>query len=177
MTPTPVPTVITGLPGTGKTTLAQALAAHLSIAHFNTDKLRMEMGLCGRYDEATKAQVYDELYKMVQRTLAANESVIVDATMYKKAARDRFRTLAAKADVPIVWIETRAAEPIIKQRVSKSRPYSEADYGVYQKIKGVYEPLEGAFLPLHTDQVTLRDMVKRATDYITIFYNQSTHAS
>ena len=42
--------VVFGLPGTGKTTFARALAARLGLPHFNTDIIRAELGRKQQYE-------------------------------------------------------------------------------------------------------------------------------
>jgi predicted kinase len=53
--------LIAGLPATGKTTLAEALARQLGAVHYHSDKVRGALNLMGRYDKASKDQVYEAL--------------------------------------------------------------------------------------------------------------------
>lgn len=58
--------LITGLPGTGKTTFARALAGEMGLPHYNTDSTRNALGLRGKYDPATKELVYQRLFELTR---------------------------------------------------------------------------------------------------------------
>ena len=53
--------LISGLPGSGKTTLASAFSAKTGAHHLNSDLLRQELGLMGHYDPKDKEKVYASL--------------------------------------------------------------------------------------------------------------------
>ncbi len=161
--------MITGLPGTGKTTFAMALAKHLQFAHFNSDMLREELGMKGRYDAATKQLIYTTLLMRVEESLRQGKSVIVDATFYKEQLRAPFQQAADQFEVPVIWIELRAAKDTIKERVGQERPYSEADYEVYLRIKKDYEPLEMEHLSFWTDRLTIPEMIDKTEAYLSEF--------
>ncbi len=158
--------VVLGLPGTGKTTFARALAAQTGARHLNTDMLRAELGLRGQYDETTKARVYDELLRLARTTLRQGTSVVLDGTFYRQAFRDRISDLAQETGAVLKWLELRASTETVQQRVSGSRPYSEADFTVYQKIREAFEPLKGERLSLDSDRQTLEAMLLRAREYL-----------
>lgn len=160
--------VILGLPGTGKTTLAMALSARTGARHLNTDRVRTRLGLRGQYDETTKAHVYDELLREARNTLCQGVPVVLDGTFYRQAFRDRIAGLAHETGADLKWIELRARPETVRQRVSGERPYSEADFSVYQKIREAYEPLEGERLTLDSDRQTLEAMLTRACEYIAL---------
>lgn len=158
--------VVLGLPGTGKTTFARALAAQTGARHLNTDMLRAELGLRGQYDETTKARVYDELLQLTRTTLRQGTPVVLDGTFYRQAFRDRISDLAQETGAVLKWLELRASAETVQQRVSGKRPYSEADFAVYQKIRKAFEPLKVERLSLDSDQQTLEAMLLRAREYL-----------
>jgi len=165
MSPQPRLIVVLGLPGTGKTTLARALAAQAGARHFNTDMLRIELGLRGQYDEPTKALVYDELLRQTRTVLCQEGMAVLDGTFYRQELRDRISELARETGASLKWIELQARPETVRHRVSRERPYSEADFAVYQKILEAFEPLTGERLTLDTDSLTLEAMLRQAREY------------
>ena len=162
----PVVLIITGLPGTGKSTLAAALAAELGLSQLNTDLIRDELGLRGRYDPKTKKAIYDEMRRRASRELAGGQSVVIEGTFYLESLRDAFQQMANEAGGHIRWIELRADEATIRKRVAAERTYSEADFDVYKKIKAIYEPLNRPHLVLWSDQLPPEELVRRAKDFL-----------
>lgn len=158
--------LITGLPGTGKSTFARALAQALDLPHYNTDGLRNAMGLRGKYDPATKEMVYAKLLERTAQHLQDGQSVVVDATFFSPSLRQPFMELATQLEVPARWIELEAAENVVRNRVSFQRPDSEADFSVYLKIRDQYSPPSGPHLVLQSDQLQLAEMVLRAKSYL-----------
>ncbi len=158
--------LIVGLPGTGKTTFAAELAKEIEAVHLNSDMIRASLGKQGKYDAASKEAVYKELHNRATETLQVGNRLIVDATLYKETLRKPYDDLARRMDKPIKWIELKADEATIRQRVSRKRQYSEADFEVYQKIKALYEPMTQNHLVLRTDVLSLSEMVEKAKEYI-----------
>ncbi len=72
---------------------------------------------------------------------------------------------AEKFHARLKWIEVRAAEEVVKHRVSEKREYSEADFAVYLKVSGEFEPLAGAHLVLHSDSESLPQMIEKTVKY------------
>ena len=160
--------LIIGLPGTGKTTFAEVLASKLNAHHLNSDVVRHEIGKQGQYDTASKAAVYQELLDRTESLLKNNQTVIVDTTLFKKSLRLPYLVLARKYGLQAKWIELKASEAVIMKRVYKDRPFSEADYAVYLKIKAEFEPLELERLTLWTDQLSIEEMTTKAEKYISL---------
>lgn len=155
--------LIMGLPGTGKTTVARALAGKMKAVHLNSDIVRRELGKRGAYRPADKDVVYRELYRRTETGLQGGRDVIVDSTFFKKSIRDPYFRLAERYGVPVQLIVLRAEEETLKERLAKPRPDSEADFAVYRKIKAAYEAPEPPFLELHSDRESLEDMLEKVT--------------
>lgn len=158
--------VVFGLPGTGKTTFARALSRELGWTHLNTDIIRAELGKKHRYDERTKASIYQEMRDLTAKELTLNRGVVLDGTFYRDTLRDSFRKLSSEHGVPLKWIEVCAAEEIVRDRVARERPYSEADFQVYKKIRKAFEPLQEPRLKVFSDREKLPEMVHKSIAFI-----------
>lgn len=158
--------VVFGLPGTGKTTLARKLAGHLGWPHYNTDIIRDQTGKRQQYDPETKAYIYRELLERTREALASGSGVILDGTFYREDIRAPFRQAARAAGVPLKWVQVMAGEDVVRERVSSPRPFSEADFGVYQRIKTEFEPLKEPALKVHSDREEPDAVVERIVNFL-----------
>lgn len=107
-------TLVGGGPGTGKTTLARALAPRVHAHVLSTDDVRRELqesgAIGGRagslhtglYTEQNTAAVYEELLGRARALLAAGHSVILDATWRDARQREHARTMASEVSSPVV---------------------------------------------------------------------------
>ena len=154
--------LVTGLPGTGKTYFATALAKSIKAFHLNSDGVRKDLGKMGKYDKSTKQLVYKVLKQRTETALREHKKVIVDATFYKKQQRSDFISLALKTNHSFVIFELKADEGIIKERTEKSRPDSEANFAVYKKIKKQYDPIELNHFTLWSEKDNLKAILRKA---------------
>ncbi len=142
--------LIAGLPGSGKTTIANAFAKKYGAAHFNSDHIRRELGLWGSYRPEDKARVYEALFDRTQDALANGKTVVVDSTFFRAELRKPFIELAENQGIKTHWILATAPEKTLHLRVSAPRPDSEANEAVLEKIRAQFEPLEPPFLTIDT---------------------------
>ncbi|OMC41948.1 hypothetical protein A5740_21365 [Mycobacterium sp. GA-1841] len=108
--------IVGGGPGTGKSTLAHALAPHLGAHVVSTDDVRRELvdarvieGEPGSLDAGLYAPenvtaVYDEVLQRARRQLAQGVSVILDGTWRDPDQRSRAHHLATQMSVPAVQL-------------------------------------------------------------------------
>ena len=162
----PVLLVVFGLPGTGKTTFARALAASLGLSHFNTDIIRAELGRKQLYNISDKSFIYARMLERARGELQEGKGVILDGTFHREIFRNPFTKLGRELGIPVKWIEVTAGEDVVRQRVSGTRPYSEADFGVYLKIRKEFEPLEVKALRLHSDSGDLPEMIEKTVEFL-----------
>jgi predicted kinase len=161
--------IVIGLPGTGKTTFSKGLAQEMGALHLNTDIIRDQLKLRGQYDRATKNLIYATMMERAGQAVATNRHVVVDGTFYKQQLRDDYLTFAEQNAVPLKWIELKATEEAVKERVEHKRAYSEADYQVYLKVKALFEPMHKTCLELWNEKATPMELlISKALEYLDI---------
>jgi predicted kinase len=158
--------LVFGLPGTGKTYFAERLAKKIDAVHLNTDIVREKLHFKGHYDEKTKQQVYNELFKQAQMEFKKGADVIVDGTFHLSRRREQLENLMKEENMKIHYIEIKASEKTARKRLKKSRKHSEADFNVYEKIKNEFESLEKDCLELWSDREDIEEMINKAQKYI-----------
>jgi aminoglycoside phosphotransferase family enzyme/predicted kinase len=122
--------LVGGLPGTGKSTIADALGDRRGWVVLGTDRLRRE-GLGepapaawgrGAYDPAATAAVYRDLSARAAIALARGESVVVDGSFHDTLRRNEFRALARKASAALVELRCVAAVGVADARLRSRDP-------------------------------------------------------
>ncbi len=155
--------LVLGLPGSGKSFFAERLAKMLHADYVNSDRLRKELFPERTYSNSEKASVYNAMLRKMKTTNTQKNHLVLDATFHKKKTRELFTENGTDG---VHFIEVWAEERIIKERLKKSRPYSEADDNVYQLILQQWEPLEQPYLKLESTNENIDDMLKKAVKYL-----------
>ena len=137
----PVLIVLSGLPGTGKTTFALALAARLPLQHIESDAIRRGLFAKPRYSAWEHRQVFVEVERRAVQSLDRGEIAVIDATNLRQAHRQRFVKLAAGHGAGVVAIRLVAPEELVYERLLGPREgHSQADGRVYDLFRGGEEP-------------------------------------
>ena len=157
--------IVFGLPGSGKSYFASRLAKTINAAYLNSDQLRKEMFTARSYSEQEKAAVYNVMLLEMKVAVSQNMRLVLDATFYKSETRETFiREMEGKGD--IFFIEVMANEDLIRERLKKERPYSEADFNVYKLIRQHWEPMTEPHLVLESTDENIDNMLQRAGQYL-----------
>ena len=158
--------IVFGLPGSGKSYFASRLAAKLNALYVNSDELRLQLIPERAYTDAEKLLVYDAMLGAMADAIGKHGAIVLDATFYKEAIRNRFDLKAASLREPILYIEVTAPENIIAGRLAKPRNFSEADFAVYQKLKLAFEPLQQKHLVVVSSDNDIEPSIQQAIEYI-----------
>ncbi|MEE8168463.1 MAG: AAA family ATPase [Candidatus Hydrothermarchaeales archaeon] len=151
--------LITGLPGTGKSTISYRLARNIRASVLRTDEVRKRILEPLTYSEEEKELVYKATFLIAEHLLRARRNVIIDGTFYKMELRRRIYSIAAATRSEMTVVECIAPESVIKRRMerrARRRTLSDADYEVYKKVKVQYEPIKREHIILDTSN-PLRD--------------------
>lgn len=167
--------VVFGLPGSGKSYFAQHLAQRLDAAYLSSDRIRKELLEVRSYKEAEKNQIYQEMFERIPIALETHKYVVLDASFYQKSTRMLLKSMAEHLGQALHFIELRADEEIIRERVAKKRPFSEADFSVYKKIKKIFEPFPDKHLILESRRDNLQEMLERCLVYLSLSHETATH--
>lgn len=117
--PRPTLHVFSGLPGTGKTTLAEMLARRLEAAYLRVDTV--EQGLRDLCAVDVQGEGYELLYRLAADNLRLGISVIADSCNPIELTRRAWEEVAAAAQAECVDIEVVCSDPAEHRRRVESR--------------------------------------------------------
>ena len=134
-----------GLPGVGKTSLANKLASLINAIVLSTDKIRKELISEPTYTKEEKKLIYDVML-LVAKYLhnEAGVNCILDATFNtEESRRTAIEKLANVSSEQIYIVECVCPEDIVISRLkARKGDYSDADIDIYRKMKQLYEPVK-----------------------------------
>ncbi|MBI5436755.1 MAG: AAA family ATPase [Nitrosomonadales bacterium] len=146
-----------GLPGSGKTTFAQAALERLQAIRIRSDVERKRLfGLApsadsrssigsGIYGADATRRTYARLHELARELLMAGFPVIVDAAFLKQEERKQFRELAHELAAPFAIASVQASEATLRARIVQRRNQandaSEAGIAVLETLQAAQEPL------------------------------------
>ena len=152
----PVLFVLTGLTGTGKTTVAGKISVDYQAFKISSDKLRKELaGIdiyekhydkynTGLYSPDKMKQVYDKMFKNAASILKNGKNVVLDATFKTNELRDEAVQIAEKNNAVCLFVYCNCPEDKVKQYLEervRKKTISDGRWEIYIKQKNSFEPL------------------------------------
>ena len=154
--------VFSGLPGTGKSTLAEALGIYFGTPVFARDWLEATLVRCElqatQENKSLSWAGYELMTILAERQFILEQSVILDSVAATQTIRSTWRELAQKYEVDLFVIEcTCSDESVHRSRLKDRRRgipgWHELTWSDIEKVKQYYYTWEGERLVL--------DMVNR----------------
>ncbi len=160
--------LVVGLPGTGKTFLAEnLLSSHFSgFISISTDEIRRRyFGLSEHhyldfnqeiYSQEKRNEIYNVINLMVDILLTQGFSIVVEGTYYTREKRDillqtchrlKHQYLIIKTSYPDELMEFR-----LKNREISDNDTSDARYHIYLALKERFESIEQPHITINTQQ-------------------------
>ena len=147
-----------GLPGTGKSHFAAALASRIPCQVLGSDRLRKILAPEPRYTREEHARVFRAAHALLESLLAQGHRVVFDATNLTERAREPLRDIADGVGVPLVLVQFDAPPSLVRQRLARrSRgeiddTWSDADWRIYCRLYPGQEPVAGPHLDVDSSR-------------------------
>jgi hypothetical protein len=133
--------LLSGLPGTGKTTFARALGERLELAHVESDAIRRGLAAEPTYSPRESGLVFERVETEARQALAEGRHALIDATNLTNRDRRRFVRLAKETDARLIAVRLTAPEEVIRERLAGPRDgHSQAGMAIYDRMKGRPQP-------------------------------------
>lgn len=147
--------LISGLPGTGKSTLADNLSRRFNAVWIRSDVIRKELVHGdptsasgskveqGIYSPEATARTYHEMQRRAAEAIWQGRRVIVDANFRLKWQRRLLLDLANKCCLPGLFLNCVAESEVIRERLQNRRgDVSDADWSIYEYAAATWEAFD-----------------------------------
>lgn len=151
--------LVGGLPGTGKSTLADGLAKAGHGRWIRSDAVRKSLAGLHPTDAGTHAgiytpewtrRVYDACLHQARDALIEGQRCIVDASFSDDHLRERFINLAQRNGARVVFLECTAPPEVIRDRLHHRKgDVSDADWSIYLRKKARWQAPSTETVPYH----------------------------
>ena len=113
--------VLCGLPGSGKTTHAQAIVEATGAIHFDTDEWMRALGI-HYLDEASRNQIETLQWTRAKELLALGQAVIFESGPWARSQRDMLRREARELGAAVELYYFTATLDVLLDRISRRGP-------------------------------------------------------
>lgn len=159
--------LVTGLPGTGKTSLAKDLSLLIEASLLSSDQVRKELLDTPTYSDEEKELVYRVLFLLAKYIHRTGKNCVIDASFFKEKLRQKAISVLNSDANKFRIVECSCPDDVAIKRIkSRKSGYSDADESVFYKIKEEYEPISEKHVTIDTSQASPAELAKIALSKI-----------
>jgi predicted kinase len=155
----PALVVLSGLPGSGKSTIAHELRQRVSAAVLQSDRVRKLLIPVPDYSTDESARVFGAIHATLERLLADGIPAILDATTLEQRQRAPLARIAERTGARLILVWVQASEREVRRRLAARHAGGRAGYDVsdagaevYEMMRGRVEPIRGRHMTINTDR-------------------------
>jgi predicted kinase len=109
-----------GLPGTGKTSIARELAKRLHATYLRIDTIEQAIVSCGNIDPIME-EGYETAYRVAAENLRIGQHVVADSANTLEVTREAWAEVAREANVRLINVEIICSDETEHQRRVETR--------------------------------------------------------
>ena len=168
----PCMAVLSGLPGSGKTTFARKLSARVPLAILESDALRQALVTHPKYSANENKRLFAAIHVLAYQLLREGISILVDATNLRESNRTELYALAERAGVRLFLVSVEAPQEVIRERLEQRSLHpdpleaSTADWRVCRRMAATAEPISRPHLTVNTNEDIKWALEKLAHDMV-----------
>lgn len=139
---TPQLVVVCGLPGVGKTTVAEDIAERLDGRLLRTDVIRKEILSDPDYTEEEAQMVYREMFDRASEIVEDGGRAVLDGTFKEESYREHAIAVSESLNADFRLVKVECAEEVVRERIgSREDDESDADFEVHTMYRDQFDPI------------------------------------
>ncbi len=132
--------VVCGLPGSGKTTVAETAAERITANLLRTDVVRKELFPDPDYTDQEERAVYSTLFDRARQSLDSESPTVLDGTFHRENHRDQAREVGVTRQATVRMLKVECPESVVRERIeTRTDDASDADFEIHRLFRESFD--------------------------------------